>query len=595
MAFGVGGHFFLGIVVLVDGGVKIKVMSLAWIGLVAGLMFLVAYGLYGRFLSRFFRLDSSAPTPAFEQRDEVDFVPTDARYLISQHFAAIAAAGPIVGPILAGMMFGWVPAILWIVFGAILIGGVHDMGALVASIRHKARSIAEVVREHMTPRSYLLFLGFIWLALVYIIVAFTDLVAASFVGNQVLESGVTVLGGGIATSSILYLLLPVGMGLLLRFTKIGLLPLTIIFLPLVVVAIVVGQYFPVELSALLGSEMAARKAWGVLILLYCVVAALLPMWLLLQPRGYLGGLFLFSFLVIGLYGLFFGGKTLQYPAFRGWDVGGQTLFPILFITVACGACSGFHSLIASGTTSKQLRKETDSRFVGYGAMLMEGMVAVIALSTVMILAPDSPLIAGGEPKPNYIFASGIGGVLQENFGVPALFAVSVMLMAFTTFVYDTLDVCTRLGRYVLQELFGWKDRLGAWMATVATVGLPMLYLLFAPSDGKPLWQVFWGLFGASNQLLAGLTLLGLTVWLWRKYHTVWAFVVTGVPFAWMFTMSTWSLIKTVMDEVQRAHGLNPVFWVAVVLIGLAVLMLVEGARSLFEERPPVKPAPAPTS
>jgi carbon starvation protein len=570
-------------------------MSLAWIGLLAGVLFLIAYWLYGGFLTRFFRLEPSLRTPAWEQRDDVDFVPTDPRYLISQHFAAIAAAGPIVGPILAGMMFGWVPALLWIVLGAILIGGVHDMGALVASVRHKARSIAEVVREHMTPRSYLLFLGFIWLALVYIIVAFTDLVAASFVGRQTLESGETVLGGGIATSSVLYLLLPIGMGLLLRYTKIGLLPLTVLFLPLVVVAIVVGQYFPIEFSALLGSEAAARKVWGVLILLYCVVAALLPMWLLLQPRGYLGGLFLFSFLVVGLYGLFFGGKTLQYPAFRGWDFGGQTLFPFLFITVACGACSGFHSLIASGTTSKQLRKETDARFVGYGAMLMEGMVAVIALATVMMLAPNSPLVAGGEPKPNYIFASGIGSFLQENFGVPAVIAVSVMLMAFTTFVYDTLDVCTRLGRYVLQELFGWKGRGGAWLATGATVGLPLLYLLFAPSDGRPLWQVFWGLFGASNQLLAGLTLLGLTVWLWRRYRKAWAFVITGLPFVWMFTMSTWSLVKTVMGEIQKAHGLNPVFWVAVVLIGLAGLMLIEGVRSLFGERPPAEPAPAPAS
>ncbi|MEM4409129.1 MAG: carbon starvation CstA family protein, partial [Candidatus Caldarchaeum sp.] len=431
-------------------------------------------------------------------------------------------------------------------------------------------------------------------AVVYIIVAVTDLVAASFVGKQTLESGEVVLGGGIATSSILYLLLPVGLGLLLRYTKIGLLPLTVIFLPLVVLAIVVGQYAPLDFSIIFGTEVTARKVWGVLILIYCMVAALLPMWLLLQPRGYLGGLFLLSFLVIGLYGLFFGGKTLQYPAFRGWEVGGQMLFPILFITVACGACSGFHSLIASGTTSKQLRKETDARFVGYGAMLMEGMVAVISLSTVMMLSFNSPLIVDGEPKPNYIFASGIGGYLQ-GFGVPVVFAVSVMLMAFTTFVYDTLDVCTRLGRYVLQELFGWKDRLGSWLATGATVGLPLAYILFAPGDGRPLWQVFWGLFGASNQLLAALTLLGLTVWLWRRYNARWAFLITGGPFLWMFTMSTWSLVRTVVGEIQKAHGLNPVFWVAVVLIVLAVLMLIEGMRSLFVERPPAKPAPASAS
>jgi len=477
-------------------------------------------------------------------------------------------------------MFGWLPALLWILLGAVFIGGVHDMTALVASIRHKAHSIAEVVREYMSRRSYVLFLLFVWLALVYIIVAFTDITASSFIGMIQLENGQTVSGGGIATSSFLYLLLPIIMGLLLRYTKLRIGMATIIFLPLVGFSIWIGQHIPFDLATLASIEpISAHKVWNMAILGYCFLASLVPMWALLQPRGHLGGYFLFFALVGGSLGLMVSGERVQYPAFTGWvTTKGEPLFPLLFITIACGACSGFHAIVASGTTSKQLRCEPDAKLVGYGAMLMEAMVAVVSLSCVMRLAADSPMITGGV-RPNFLYAQGIGGFLAV-LGIPASFGVSFGLMAFTTFVYDTLDVCTRLGRYIVQELTGWRGRWGKVVASIITVGAPIPFLLQRSVDAAgnpvPVWRVFWDLFGASNQLLAALTLIGLTVWLWRTRRSAWVFFVLGVPTVLMYVMSIWALLRIIRLDLA-AHGLttNPVPWVAMLLVALALMMVID--------------------
>lgn len=362
---------------------------------------------------------------------------------MGQHFSAIAAAGPIVGPILAGVAFGWLPALIWILCGSILIGGVHDFASLVASVRHKARSIAEVVREHMSSRSYILFLAFVWIALIYIIVAFTDITASSFLGRQTLENGETVSGGGIATSSLLYLVLPILMGLCMQFLKMPLWLVTVIFVPLVGVAIWVGQFIPFDLGQMLGvSDIESQKIWGGFLLLYCLVAAMVPMWLLLQPRGHLGGCFLYVALAgaaIGLVAsdtLLGGDMSIQYPAFMGWQTQkAGPLVPMLFITIACGACSGFHSLIASGTTSKQLRKETDAKVIGYGTMLLEAFVAVVSLSCVMVLTKDSPL---SSQPPNFVYALGMGRFL-EILGVPASIGVSFA-------AHGVYNICLRYAR-----------------------------------------------------------------------------------------------------------------------------------------------------
>lgn len=578
-------------------------MSLLPVVLISAVCLIVAYRVYGNLLARLLRLDPNAVTPAVEMRDDVDYAPIEPKFLMGQHFSAIAAAGPIVGPILAGVMFGWLPALIWILVGSIFIGGVHDITALTASVRHKARSIAEVVRVHMSQRSYVLFLIFIWIALLYIIVAFTDIVAGTFVGAQVLENGMTVTGGGVATSSLMYLALPILMGLLLRYTRLSLLWATIIFLPLVGVSIWVGQYVPFDLAAILGtSETSAHKVWDVVLLGYCFAASVAPVWLLLQPRGHLGGYFLYAALGGGMLGLILGGQGAQYPAYVGWVAAtGDTLAPMLFITIACGACSGFHSIIASGTTSKQLRKETDAKVIGYGSMLLEGMVAVVSLSCVMLLTPETAKALQG--KPNFIYAQGIGSFLGV-IGIPASFGISFGLLAFTTFVYDTLDVCTRLGRYIIQELTGWESAAGRWFSTALTAGIPIFFVTQATTDGAgnpvPAWRLFWGLFGASNQLLAALTLVGVTVWLWRTYHARWVWYVAGVPTVFMYCMSGWALLEFVRKGFFTTEweykGLpnEPVAWAALVLVALAALLLIEAVRVFFSHRhPPEQPDPHP--
>ncbi|MFO1044611.1 MAG: carbon starvation CstA family protein [Planctomycetaceae bacterium] len=581
-------------------------MSMLAIVLISAAILTVAYWTYGPVLVRLLQLDPKARTPAFELQDDVDYAPLAPNELLSQHFSAIAAAGPIVGPILAGVMFGWLPALIWILVGSILIGGVHDFTALIASIRHKARSIAEVVRDHMSRRAFVLFLTFVWLALVYIIVAFTDITAASFTGIQTLENGETVTGAGIASSSLMYLALPIIMGLAMRYGKMSVGVATMVFLPLVGVSIWAGQYVPLDMTAILkvfiptADDKTAHMAWDVLLLIYCCIASVVPMWLLLQPRGHLGGYFLYVALAAGAVGLVFGGATIEYPAFNGWVTPkGDSLFPVLFITIACGACSGFHSLIASGTTSKQLRVETDARLIGYGAMLLEAMVAIVSLSCVMILAKDASLLK--NPQPNLVYAQGIGSLLEKfaatvraagwtNFNLSAQLTVSFALMAFTTFVYDTLDVCTRLGRYIIQELTGWHDAKGRWLGTLLTGGVPAFFVIqtIHGADGKPqpLWRVFWALFGASNQLLAALTLLGVTVWLWRTRRQVWVLFVTGIPTVWMYTMSTWALIRMINVNIKQISDPNvqPITYVLLgissLLVILALAMLVEAVIAL---------------
>lgn len=605
-------------------------MNLLMVVLVAAVILAVAYVTYGRFLARFLDLDARRPTPAVEMRDDVDYVPIESKFLLSQHFSAIAAAGPITGPILAGIMFGWLPALVWILVGSIFIGGVHDITSLVASIRHKARSIAEVVRDHMSRRSYVLFLVFIWIALVYIIVAFTDITAQAFVGGPeelrrgaqgavdigeidaatVSESG-GVTGGAIATSSLLYLLLPIVMGLLLRYTRLSLGWATAIFVPLVGIVIWIGQFIPFDLGlivqqfnpalTLAQADQIAHKLWDVALLAYCLIAGIVPVWLLLQPRGHLGGYFLYIALAVGAIGVLFGGFEIQYVAFKGWDAttkNGETFIPFLFITIACGACSGFHSLIASGTTSKQLRTETDAKPIGYGAMLLEAMVAIFALACVMILKPGDPMLSKG---PNQVYAAGLAEYLNV-LGVARGFAIAFGLMAFTTFVYDTLDVCTRLGRYIIQELTGLQNAGGRWLGTALTAGVPLLLVMRTSVDAQgnpiPAWKTFWFLFGASNQLLAALTLLGVTVWLWRSKRSPLVWLVTGVPTIVMYTMSIWALAKMTLPKFTSADGgfsapADPVPWAGLVLIALAALMLVEAVRAIFiDPSPPARMKPA---
>ncbi len=549
-------------------------MKLYTVALLGGTLFLTAYFLYGKFLARRFGLDISKKTPACEINDGVDFVPAKKGFLLAQHFSAIAAAGPIVGPILAGLWFGWLPVMIWIVCGAIFFGAVHDFSSLIGSVRHQATSIVEMVKKYFGPRGHVFFLIFVWLSLIYVITAFTDLTSHSFVDPE--------LGGSVATSSVLYLFIGVAMGIALYKFKLKLGPATLIFLPLVLLSIWFGQFIPLKLPSL--GNFSAQQIWNVLLLSYCFVASIIPVWILLQPRGYLGGFFLYGTLLAGMVGLFLGGETIQYPAFIGFkSANGLPLFPLLFVTVACGACSGFHGLVSSGTTSKQIAKETDCCMVGYGGMLLEGLVALIALSTVMVLSKGDPLT---QSSPDRIYAEGLSRFV-EHFGIPQGFARSFALLAFTTFIYDTLDVSTRLARYILEELTGWKNLGGRMAATFLSLLIPFLCVNFKAVDAQgqiiPAWKMYWTIFGTSNQLLAALTLLTISLWLLRMKKPVW---VSGVPMVFMAIMTLWSLVLLMKPAFSNflSGKLDPVGLAAVLLFALAVLLIFEAGKIIVREK-----------
>lgn len=525
---------------------------------------------YGRWIARQFVLDDARITPANRLEDGQDFVPISPFYLFGQHFSAIAAAGPIAGPIIAGMAFGWLPCLIWIAFGVVLIGAVHDFSALTSSVRHGAGSIAEITRDKLGGAAGRAMMAFIWLALVYVIVAFTDITAGTFVSGDEALAGSTAFnpGGAVAFASVAYLCLSILLGLVERFLKPPLWLATVIFVPATFGAAYLGTMF---------SNVFAfgHQTWGMIILLYCIAASLVPVWALLQPRGYLGGFVLYSAIALGIIGIFFGGYTIQQPAFKSFDVGGMTglLFPFLFVTIACGACSGFHGLVCSGTTSKQLDKESHARPIGYGAMLAEGFVAFMALVIVMIASnellygPDGKAFAAGK-----IYGNGIGEFLTLLIGKENLpFAITFGAMAFSTFVFDTLDVGMRLGRYLVQELIGVPGRLGAVIGTLATVALPF-FLIFYAKPGS--WVEFWTLFGASNQLLAALTLLSITAWLYKARKRI---AFTLLPMLFVLSITLWALASLVIGNFRASAGfdIKMVNGVAsLVLIGLAIFLVI---------------------
>lgn len=556
-------------------------MSLPLIALSFLVLLAVAYRLYGRWVASQFVIDDARHTPAHLRSDGIDYVPTPKFYLFAQHFSAIAAAGPIAGPILACQSWGWMPCLIWISLGVVFIGAVHDFASLTASVRHGACSIAEITREHLGPRAGRAMMAFIWIALIYVIVAFADITSASFTGVTEELAGTQVHfnpGGAVAFASITYLILAVVMGIVQRYFNPPLWLITVIFVP----ATLGLSWLGTKVSTLLILDI---RTWGILIITYCCIASVVPVWALLQPRGYLGGFVLYLALALGVIGVFFGGYEIKQEAFRSWDIGGMTgsLFPFLFVTIACGACSGFHGLVCSGTTSKQIDRETHMQPVGYGAMLAEGFVAMIALVTIMIVSSDE--IKG--LRPGTIYGNGIGRFMTLIVGERNLqFAITFGAMAFSTFVFDTLDVCTRLGRYIVQELFNWQTRTGALVGTLATVALPY-YFIATAKEGS--YLRFWTLFGASNQLLAALTLLSITLWLYRARRRI---GFTLLPLLFVLTITLWSLGGLVVGNLRVGQGLDTSMinaLTAISLIALALFLAVTALVKLRDERRPLQP------
>jgi len=547
-------------------------LSAVFVGCVASLI--AGYLLYGSFLARRFGLDDSRQTPAVRLEDGHDYCPARKPVLFGHHFSSIAGAGPIVGPVLAAIAFGWLPALLWIVIGAIFIGGVHDMGSLVASIRHKARSVAAIARENITPRAGKLFLLFIWLALVLVLAAFIDLTASTFVAD-----------GGVATSAGIYIVLALVFGICLHRLKISLGLGTLIFVPLVFAAIWVGQQAPLTGADSIGAD-GMHTVFVYVLAGYCFIASIAPVWILLQPRDYLSSFLLYACLLGGGAGVILSGAQIEYPALRAFnDEALGFLLPALFITVACGACSGFHSIVASGTTAKQLARESDARPVGYGAMLVEGLLAIIALAAVMVCAVGSADLEGPATK---VFACGLGRFLSI-VGIAPDVGAAFGLLAISTFLLTTLDTATRLARYVFEELVGARSFPIKIAATILTLGVPLLIVAIpVESGGKiiPAYKMIWPIFGATNQLLGGLALLTVAVWLKRSgRRTYRALLFVLIPMVFMVVVTMFALVQIMIRCTTFEGGLSTPAAVikcsaSGVLLLLSLVLVTEAVGSL---------------
>ncbi len=510
-------------------------------------LFGIAYKVYGGFQSRFYGLDPNRVTPAHEFRDNIDYCPVHPAVLMGHHFASIAGAGPVTGPILAASLLGWLPTFLWIVIGCIFFGGVHDMGAIVASVRHKSLSIGEVVRQWVGGRGHTLFLAFTWICLILVVAAFLEMAVGTFTSDP-----------AVAFTAIVYIFMAIIFGIAIyRFglsLKIG----TIIMIPILFAALVYGVDSPWVQSTFTFSG----DTWRMILVVYIFLASILPVWLLLQPRDYLSSYLLYFSVFIGGVGMIFGGSgyEVKLPAFKGFvTANGDWIWPLLFITVACGAISGFHSMVASGTTSKQLDKETQALPVGYGAMLLEGVVAVIALGAIMMI--------GEIPKggPTVAYGQGIGH-FAEVLGIDMRLGTSIGLLAVNSFILTTLDTATRLGRYQLQELTGM--RINKYLATIIGIAV-VLILVFAKSGNIPTWQMIWPIFGASNQLVAAMVLLALGTWVIKGLKKKATFIM--YPMCFMLVTTVVALVQMLFSPKTTA-----VIMVAdVILLILTALLLRE--------------------
>lgn len=556
-------------------------------------LFVLAYRFYGSWIAGKLDLGDDHAVPSEYMYDGTDYVPARTPVLFGHHFSSIAGAGPIVGPILAGLFFGWLPAVIWIILGSIFVGGVHDFGSMVASIRHKARSVAELAKDYMTPLSFRLFMVFIWFTMVYVIVVFMDLTAVSFIDVRDAGGVETAQGTGVAVASGVFIFLAILLGVVNNWTRVPVWASTLVFVPALLVAIALSTGIHSDGSYIPGFFADPKHMWVLLLLTYCLIASVTPVWILLQPRDYLSSFLLYITVLGGGLGILVGTLTgvisVSWPALvdPGHPVFQEVahlgpLFPILFITVACGACSGFHSIVSSGTTAKQLRCETDARRIGYGGMLVEGIVAIIALGTVMGLTFSMDALRG---DPVGLFSAGIGRFF-ETLGVPPRFGTMLGLLALSTFLLTTLDTCTRLARYVLQEFFGWDNAVARvrWISTIITLLLPAIlaFMTYTTPSGQaiPVWRAIWPVFGATNQLLAGLALLAVTVWL-KRTGRAWLFA--GVPMVFMVGMT---LSATVM-LILSSNTATPVRVISAFLFVLGALMVVEAFRSL--KKPDVPP------
>jgi carbon starvation protein len=523
--------------------------------LISLVFFALVYRYFGTFMDRRCGLDDSRPTPAHEHNDGVDYVPTRASILFGHHFSSIAGAGPIVGPILAAMYFGWGPTWIWILIGAAFVGGLHDYGAAYISTRTGGKSIAEAMRSIVGQRTGRLFALFVLLALLYVIIVFLDLTATTFGGTP-----------EVATASVWFILVALVFGQVLLRMRMPFWLMILVFVPLTYAGLAIGHFFP--------APVLDKNLWALAILGYCFVASILPVQVLLQPRDFLSSTFLYVLMAAGVAGVLFSSHVIHVDFFSGWNhPQAGSLVPILFITVACGACSGFHSIVSSGTTSKQLSVESDIRRVNYGGMLVEGVLAVFALGTMAILTLDERTMAG---TPVAIFATGAGKFMGA-LGIPPEFAMEFSLLAVSTFLLTTLDTCTRLSRFILEEFLQFRSARTRWIGTAVLLVIPGM-AVFQTIGGQPAWKAVWPLFGATNQLMAALALLTFLVFL-KSRRIKYGFIIPATVIMVVMPLTALAMMTLSNGILSLIGGVSAGMFLLGGFVTVMSIRYVQGAGS----------------
>ncbi|MBS4073368.1 MAG: carbon starvation protein A [Algoriphagus sp.] len=536
-------------------------MSLSLLLLISGIILFAAYKIYGSFVYKRFGLDDSRKAPSHLLRDGVDYEPSKPIVVLGHHFASIAGAGPIVGPIIA-VTFGWVPAVIWILVGGIFFGAVHDLGSMAASLRTEGKSIGIIIKNQIGAKGKQLFVIFSFSTLILVIGVFSDIIAKTFVANP-----------GVASASILFIFLAVAFGYVNRWVG----NKTTSFVLLTVVGVIL-MYFFVYLGTQLPFVLD-YKIWILALLGYAFLASVTPVSLLLQPRDYLNSYLLYGMMIAAVAGVVVANPQIEMSTqVQASSESLGYVFPVLFVTIACGAISGFHSLVASGTTSKQLDKESDAKIVGFGGMLIESFLAIISVGAVVVLSRTEYMERLSGEGPVALFSTGLGGMISA-LGISETFAVGFVALTVSAFALTTLDTCTRLARFTLQEYFEDMPQPAAKVLATnrylsTTVVVILSVLLLASGEFSTLWPIF----GSANQLLAALALLTIAVWLIKK--NIPATFVT-IPMFFMFTVTLASLGLFAWKNYQEKGYVLAV--IAALLFVLAISLIFLAFKSLKSE------------
>ena len=538
-------------------------------GLVIVLIGIVAlaagYLLYGRWLAKKWGIDPNAKTPAYTHEDGQDYVPSSKFTVFSHQFSSIAGAGPVTGPILASV-FGWVPVLLWLIIGGLFFGAVQDFGALYASVKNEGKSMGMIIEKYIGKTGRKLFMLFCWLFTLLVIAAFTDMVAGTFNGVGLDSAGTAYANSAAASISMLFIVVAVIFGVIQKHVgKMNEWVKAVVAIALLVVMFVVGMKLPIY---------ASKTAWIYIIMAYLFLASVLPMWLLMQPRDYMTTFMLLGMIIGAVVGVVVAHPQMQLNAFNGFNVNGSGLFPTLFVTIACGAVSGFHSLVSSGTSSKTVSNEKDMPMIGYGAMVVESLLGIVALVVVGAVA-----VGGTKPEgtPFAIFSSGVAGFL-EKLGVPVQVATVFMTMCVSALALTSLDSVARIGRMSFQELFygdstdpekmtpAQRVLTNKYFATVITLFFGYLLTLGGYNN-------IWPLFGSANQLLAAMVLIALAVFLKTTGRTGWTLYI---PMFVMLAVTFTALVQKTIALVSNIAAHNATFLVDGLQLIVALLLMILG-------------------